>query len=310
MPEAKYYVFTLNNPEASPEAFLDKLESLECFKYAVFQEEKGENETRHYQGYLELSTRKRLEWIKKRVSNRMHLEKRRGTAQQARDYARKEETRVSGPYERGEWSPVTAGQRTDLEGAIDTLKRTGSLRRVAEDHSVEFVKFGRGLQQLRLFTMPQRQRPPTVHLFFGETGVGKSYAARQRFAGRIYAKPPDTKWFDGYDGEDVLLLDDFAGAASKMSLSYLLQLLDVYDIKLEVKGGYTALLASDIVLTTNIHPRNWFDYSNREEHYAALARRVHHVWTVIDFETREVDREHFFSVPTGPIPGDELHVIE
>lgn len=306
----KYYVFTLNNPEANPEAFLSKLESLECLKYAVFQEEKGESGTRHYQGYLELSKRKRIPWLKNRLSGRIHLEQRRGTAEQARAYARKDDTRLSGPYECGTWSPVTTGQRTDLEGAIDTLRTTGSLRRVAEEHSVEFVKFARGLQQLRLFTMPQRGRSPTIHLFFGKTGVGKSYAARQRFDGSIYAKPPDTKWFDGYDGEDILLLDDFAGAASKMSLSYLLQLLDVYDIKLEVKGGYTALLSSIIVLTTNIHPRQWFDYTNRQEHYAALARRVHHVWTVIDYETREVDREHFFSVPDGPIPGDELHVIE
>lgn len=306
----KYYVFTLNNPEASPEAFLCKLESLGCLKYAIFQEEKGDNGTRHYQGYLELTARKRLAWIKKRVSTRIHLEQRRGTAEQARAYASKEDTRVSGPFECGTWSPVTSGQRTDLEAAIDTLRTTGSLRQVAENHSVEFVKFGRGLQQLRLYTMPKRQRSPTVHLFFGKTGVGKSYAARQRFDGSVYTKPPDTKWFDGYDGEDVLLLDDFAGAASKMSLSYLLQLLDVYDIKLEVKGGYTALLATTIVLTTNIHPRQWFDYSTRQEHYAALARRVHHVWTVIDFETREVDREHFFSVPDGPLPGDELKVIE
>lgn len=205
---------------------------------------------------------------------------------------------------------MASGQRTDLEGAIQTMRRTGSLKRTAEEHPTVFVKFHRGLQALRLYTLPRRSSPPSIHLFFGKTGVGKSHAAREKFGGDLYAKPPDTKWFDGYDGEDVLLLDDFAGAASKMSLSYLLQLLDKYDIKLEVKGGYTACLSTVIVLTTNIHPRNWFDYSNREEHYAALARRFDHVWTVLpDYEVREIEKEHFFSVPYGPIPGDEIKLL-
>jgi hypothetical protein len=305
MPGSKYHVFTLNNPELEAQAFLNLLDNLPCLKYAVFQEEEGDNGTRHFQGYLELNARKSFAWIKRRLSPRLHLEQRRGTAQQAKDYATKEETRVSGPFECGTWSPTTQGQRTDLESAIDTLRTSKSLKRVAEEHPVEFVKFGRGLQHLRLYTMPRRESPPTIHLYFGGTGIGKSFAARSRHGPCFYSKPPDTKWFDGYDGEECLLLDDFAGAASKLSLQYLLVLLDEYDAKLEVKGGYVPLLSTSIVITTNIHPRTWYDYSNREEQYRALARRIANVWTVVNREVCKCDHEHFFSVPDGPIPGDE-----
>lgn len=58
-----------------------------------------------------------------------------------------------------------------------------------------------------------------------------------------------------------------------MSLSYLLQLLDRYPITVEVKGSYAVLAATKIIVTTNIHPKLWYDYSQREEQYQALCRR-------------------------------------
>lgn len=50
-----------------------------------------------------------------------------------------------------------------------------------------------------------------------------------------------------------------------------------YNVKLEVKGGYVDRNCSKLIVTTNIHPRNWYDYENREEHYLALARRFNKV---------------------------------
>lgn len=47
---AKYHVFTINNPEAEPEAFCSKLESIPDIEYAVFQKEEGESGTPHFQG--------------------------------------------------------------------------------------------------------------------------------------------------------------------------------------------------------------------------------------------------------------------
>lgn len=251
------------------------------------------------QGYIEFTKKKRPSWLKNNVSKKAHFEPRRGTAEQARDYCRKDESRVSGPYECGTWAPTTPGQRTDLEAAIDTLKRDG-LKRVAEEHPELLLKYSRGFQTLALFTAPRRRHPPTVSLYYGKTGTGKTRAAYDEYPD-LYRKPPGHTWFDGYSNEECLLLDDFSGAASKTRLDYLLQLLDRYPIQLEVKGGHCQLLATTIIVTTNIHPCQWYDYSNRQEHLAALARRFHRVYTFVDGQRRRIDHEYFFQLPAGPI---------
>lgn len=84
-------------------------------KYCVCQLEKGEQGTLHLQGYVELHDAKTLKWLKLNFSWDAHFEPRKGTAQQARDYCRKDDTRQSGPWEFGEWTPIRQGQRTDIQ---------------------------------------------------------------------------------------------------------------------------------------------------------------------------------------------------
>ena len=119
--------------------------------------------------------------------------------------------------------------------------------------------------------------PPKVILFYGKTGTGKTRRALE--AGiDVCKKPGDDKWFDGYVDQKILLIDDFAGGRSKMSLSFILQVLDRYPVKLPVKGDFADLVADTVYVTSNIHPRLWYDYESRLEHYNALARRFHEVW--------------------------------
>lgn len=137
-----YWCFTINNPTA--ELTFDGRVS-----YAVWQKERGENGTEHLQGYLELVKKGRLSAVKALGGEmiRAHLERRRGTQQQARDYAMKEDTRIDGPWEHGEFVAREQGTRSDLNAAVDAL-RTGGIKRVAEDHPTAFVKFHRGFRAL------------------------------------------------------------------------------------------------------------------------------------------------------------------
>jgi hypothetical protein len=58
-----------------------------------------------------------------------------------------------------------------------------------------------------------------------------------------------------------------------MKLCDILVLLDRYPCKLETKGGHVDRRCKTLIVTTNIHPRDWYDYTNRETQYNALARR-------------------------------------
>jgi len=73
-------VFTLNNPTEAEEEAL-KSSSL---KFVIYQHEIGEQGTPHLQGYAVFNTAQRLPGAKRILgSDRYHLERRRGTADQA-----------------------------------------------------------------------------------------------------------------------------------------------------------------------------------------------------------------------------------
>lgn len=136
MPSPNYraWMFTVNNPTFATEA----LPKHDDEKYCVWQLE--EVATKHIQGYIELSKQRTLANMKKWLPTG-HFEPRRGTAEQARTYCMKEESRKEGPFERG--AQGGAGKRSDLEEVKAAIIAGATRRQLLDDYSEVVAKYPR-----------------------------------------------------------------------------------------------------------------------------------------------------------------------
>lgn len=272
------WCFTINNPEDETEAGLPELPHE---RYCSWQLERGETGTRHFQGYVEFNQPVRLTQIKAAGGPwaRAHLEVRRGTRHQARDYSRKEDSRLAGPWERGSWTGGGSGARNDLVGVIECAKRTLSHRAVAEAYPEQYIRLHRGVERyISAIDTRQREAPTELHILWGEPGTGKSRTALAEAsagAASVYYLPRGNGgnvWWDGYEGQDCVIIDDFYGW---LRWDTLLRLADRYPLRVEVKGGSTPFLSKRIYITSNKHWTGWYNFAGgRGMDPAALQRRI------------------------------------
>jgi len=117
-----------------------------------------------------------------------------------------------------------------------------------------------------------------VLVYWGRTGTGKTrsvYEYSDSNNVQVYTLPQNYKggvvWWDGYDGQEVVLIDDFYGW---LPLSYLLQLLDRYPFKVRTNDGYQEFRSKRIYITSNQDPREWYSGVQSEETKAAMLRRI------------------------------------
>lgn len=258
-------------------------------RYVILQREAcPETKREHFQGYAEFPKPVRMSGVKALTgNNKIHLEKRRGTREEARDYCRKEESRVDGPWEFGSWEAGGSGARNDLKRCWEDLTNGASWKDLVENHPITFIKHHRGLKaakfELDTAKYSKEQRDVQVTVYWGETGTGKTravYDSHQQ--GGLYrlCLGSTAVWWDGYNGEETILLDDFYGASSGIKHDTLLQLLDRYPFRLAVKGAHCWAQWKRVYITSNAHPRHWYpikDSTGAETHEVspALERRLH-----------------------------------
>lgn len=225
------------------------------------------------------------------MSSDLHYELRRGTVADARSYCTKEETRVLGPFEFGE--PSGQGTRNDLASATDIIRAGGSLKRVAEECPTVYTKFHKGLAALRnvLQDFGRGYAEKDVRLYYGPTGVGKTRRAYAEYP-RLCRLPVPTRgatWFDGYDGQEVVLMDDYGGDCV-YPFQFCLQLLDGYEMQVPVKGGFIPWRPDVIIITSNVPVDLWYPNISQEL-VLALKRRITRIERFIDETTVVVEKE-------------------
>jgi hypothetical protein len=166
---SRAYVFTLfPDIDAYPlRGDLDTQEQLACelpyeadlwvspgVRYVTMQVEKCPlTDSYHLQGYLELVSPARIAGVRGLLPvlalHNAHLEPRKGTRDQARAYAQKDDTRVLGPWEYGNWIGGGQGHRSDVSTLAQGVLAGRTDRELALEAPEAFMRLSRGVQDLR-----------------------------------------------------------------------------------------------------------------------------------------------------------------
>lgn len=277
MSRGRSYVFTWNNPTLLPPLFIDRLlekadGSLDCI---IFQEEKGELGTPHYQGMLEFRNPRYFNAIKDWVP--WHLERRKGTKYQAFSYCTKEESRIAGPYYWPSEAYCTEatkdkqGKRTDLEDLLKLRREGASEEKMLDAHPGSYVRYRNSIEAaVQRVERPVAADGVRVIVLWGDSGSGKSHDAfRPYLAGQDAYLKDSTHWWDGYAGQKVIILDEFYD--SDVPIKKFLVWCDKWPHREQVKGGYVTPGYHTVVLTSNQDPVTWYPNSPS---YHAVQRRI------------------------------------
>jgi len=100
--------------------------------------------------------------------------------------------------------------------------------------------------------LPQPIDTLDFHWYYGETGTGKSTAARSEST-NYYIKGIN-KWWDGFDDHPLVIIEEWSpmeNAATNIMGCYLKQWCDHHPFSAETKGGMRIIRPKKIIITSN-----------------------------------------------------------
>lgn len=258
--------FTINNPTTHDKYYISNAYKDGIISYVIYGNEIGEQGTQHLQGFCQF-TRPTTMFKAKLYLPRAHIEERKGTVKEAIEYCKKE----NDFFFLGE--STRQGHRTDLTEVTNLISKGYTIKQVALRCPTQYIRYNKGIEKLRNFYIGERHEPPIVNVFYGPSGSGKTRAAVSSFITQEYYKwdPQNGSWFDGYDGHTNVIFDEFRG---QLPFGMMLSLLDRYTAHVQYKGGMANFIATHIVITSPVHPSEWYHLEDKEGKYTQLMRRI------------------------------------
>lgn len=255
-------VFTVNNYDNTENAILRDWGQV---SYFCIGKEVGKTcGTPHLQGYVEFQQQVTLGAVKRKLP-RSHMEPRRGNAEQASKYCKKD-----GDFE--EFGEISRqGKRSEVDDLADAVVRGESIRQIAMENPSGYLRYNRGVIALKCALIVPRAEVPTVTVIIGPTGAGKSRAARELTTDAYIWTPACKCWFNGYVGQRDVIFEEFRG---QIPFDIMLVILDRYECPLEYKGGMVEFCATNIVLTSPVRPDLWYDLKPLDGDIGQLMRRI------------------------------------
>lgn len=227
----------------------------EVMDYLAYAEETGKSGYKHYQGFVCWKSARWTFACKKKYM--CYFAKMKGTLIQNDDYCSKQ-----GKLQEFGQLPKQ-GERTDLKEQVSLiLEKKTSIKTILTENPHLYHQYGRTLEKAVSLSYPHRTQKPIVYWYYGTSGIGKTRSAVE-LSNSHYFKDTTTKWWDGYEQQQVIILDDLR--RDDMALNTLLRLLDRYEYAGEIKGGHIPINSEYIVITSDEAPHHWWQGNDLEQ---------------------------------------------
>ncbi len=296
------FMWTMNNPSQQDKHRLvqlvgTNLANFHDIRYIVFQEEKGhENGTIHIQGYCELLKAKRINGITLMFGRSVHVSRVDHPAA-AIKYCKKDDTKVLDGLN-GEWG-TPARSKVFSGSLLESIQEGATRKEIMENFPNKYMKSGNNIDKMINEFITRRDWEMEIEIYYGITGCGKSLTAHQKYPDAFWVKWPcgSRWWWDGYNGEKVVIFDEFR---HQIKFDVMLHILDCYPYKIEYKGGMREFTSKKIVITTNIEPMNWYP---KLTDVSMLHRRFKDYTKIYDFD-------EWLERPNGEKVTRDIHYLE
>lgn len=248
-------------------------------------DEIGSEGTLHTHIYIEAENPIKFQTVKKMFYH-AHIESAKGTAQQNRDYIRKEgryintdkkETNLSATFEEwGEMPLERKSQKSQSEQIVEMIKSGANDVEILEAFPSAYSKFPH-IERVRQKFLEERFksefRKVDVVYIWGSTGVGKTRKVMEEFGyENVYKVTNYLHPFDNYKGQGVILFDEFR---SSLPLKDMLQYVDGYPCMLPARYSDKVACFTKVFIVSNIpfekqypniqieEPESWMAFKRR-----------------------------------------------
>lgn len=311
---SKNWVFTVFDTKGCFIGNMEKLSKYKTFQFCCAGEEVcPDTGNIHYQSFLQMKKCISRKDLQRYTGYQNWCEPMKGKASEASEYCEKgrqshEEWEKEGHFGPNygvgakvhNWGEIfikeeKQGKRNDL---LDIRNRTlagEEITDLLEDGLINNQQQLRFAENLQKYRKVKRRETPEVYSLFGSSGTGKSFFCEKIAPDAFWCNDPALKWWDGYMGQEEVVIDEFRGGCP---LSWLLRILDSKPLRVETKGGTVDFVPKRIFITSH---RNLEEvYHNCGENLDQLNGRItHHIFSDLEFGKKDWRKERKLGGNTG-----------
>lgn len=229
----------------------------------------------HNQGQIQFFNQQMGSWWQKKIKSNCHMELTANLEESIKYCMKDNEWTLLGSFSKGQ------GQRSDLNELCERLINGEDKKTVKYSNPGLWCRYSKGLNSLaeeaedETLQMSLRSDLYTI-VYIGRSGTGKTHKVYEDSKGeRVFVVDlaNESFPFNGYNGEKIILLDEFNG---QLKYDHLLKVLDKWPLPVNVKGGRKYAQWTKVYITSNAPPHKWY-----ERIYENLNRRLTEVHEVL-----------------------------